>query len=254
MLTSIRNLKMSSSSINSELAGASGTQARWSTVWRSLARSDLYGRIAAKKPYFWCRNKAKRLNYAQHYGNGVVEKWQQGLWTDESEYEIFDCSRWRFVCWKAAEQYIVHRKRWNMVDVSSKFWVAFLQMELGIWVERMVSSVVINAGWYLSIMEYNQGGLCLAPNLFCSRTSHMSSAYKRTSPRNYAQAPHRALISTSSSVSGRAKRKKDFWLPASTEDLRFSDVWKTFQVPSKTVQKFMLLWRQRGVTLNINLR
>lgn len=50
-LISLRNQKMSSSAISSELAETSGTQVHPSTVRRSLARSGLHGRVAAKKPY-----------------------------------------------------------------------------------------------------------------------------------------------------------------------------------------------------------
>ncbi|KAJ8381198.1 hypothetical protein SKAU_G00019760 [Synaphobranchus kaupii] len=64
MLTSLCNRKMSSSAISSELVETSGTQVHPSTVWRSLVRSGLHGRIAAKKPYLRRGNKAKRLNYA----------------------------------------------------------------------------------------------------------------------------------------------------------------------------------------------
>ena len=50
-LISLRNRKMSSSVISSELAETSGTQVHTSTVRRSLARSGLHGRVAAKKLY-----------------------------------------------------------------------------------------------------------------------------------------------------------------------------------------------------------
>ncbi|MGH0182638.1 UNVERIFIED_CONTAM: hypothetical protein FKN15_010133 [Acipenser sinensis] len=89
MLTSLRNRKMSSSAISSELAENSGTLVHPSTVRRSLVRSGLHGRLAAKKPYLRRGNKAKRLNYARKHRNWGAEKWQQVLWTDESKFEIF---------------------------------------------------------------------------------------------------------------------------------------------------------------------
>ncbi|KAK1172084.1 ras suppressor protein 1 isoform X1 [Acipenser oxyrinchus oxyrinchus] len=79
MLTSLRNRKMSSSAISSELAENSGNLVHPSTVRRSLVRSGLHGRHAAKKPYLRCGNKAKRLNYARKHRNWGAEKWQQVL-------------------------------------------------------------------------------------------------------------------------------------------------------------------------------
>ena len=76
-----------------------------STVQRSLVRSGLHGRVAAKKPYLQRGNKAKRLNYARKHRNWGAEKWQQVLWTDESKFEIFGCSRRQFVCQRAGERY-----------------------------------------------------------------------------------------------------------------------------------------------------
>ncbi|KAK6476651.1 CD276 antigen [Huso huso] len=68
---------MSSSAISSELAENSGTLVHPSTVRRSLVRSGLHGRLAAKKPYLRRGNKAKRLNYARKHRNWGAEKWQQ---------------------------------------------------------------------------------------------------------------------------------------------------------------------------------
>ncbi|KAK6473362.1 extracellular calcium-sensing receptor-like [Huso huso] len=96
---------MSSSAISSELAENSGTLVHPSTVWRSLVRSGLHGRLAAKKPYLRRGNKAKRLNYARKHRNWGAEKWQQVLWTDESKFEIIGCSRRQFVRRRAGEWY-----------------------------------------------------------------------------------------------------------------------------------------------------
>uniref|UniRef100_A0A8C4S2L1 Transposase Tc1-like domain-containing protein n=1 Tax=Erpetoichthys calabaricus TaxID=27687 RepID=A0A8C4S2L1_ERPCA len=104
-LITLRNRKISSSAISSELAEASGTQVHPSTVRRNLARTGLYGRVAAKNPYLRRGNKAKRLKYARKHRNWGAEKWQQVLWTDESKFEIFGCSRRQFVRRRAGEQY-----------------------------------------------------------------------------------------------------------------------------------------------------
>ncbi|KAL7876957.1 hypothetical protein SRHO_G00036000 [Serrasalmus rhombeus] len=80
---------MSSSAISSELAGTSGTQVYPFTVRRSLARSGLHGRDAAKKPYLRHGNKAKRLNYARKHRNWGAEKRQQGSWAFEEGQPSF---------------------------------------------------------------------------------------------------------------------------------------------------------------------
>ena len=60
-LISLRNRKMSSSAIRSELAETSGTHVHPSTVRRSLIRSGLHGRVAAKKPPTWKQGQATQL-------------------------------------------------------------------------------------------------------------------------------------------------------------------------------------------------
>ena len=103
---SLRNRKMSSSAISSELAETIGTHVHPSTVGRSLIRSGLHGRVAAKKPHLRHGNKAKRLNYAWKHRNWGAEKWQQVLWTDESKVEIFGRrSRRQSVRRRAGERY-----------------------------------------------------------------------------------------------------------------------------------------------------
>lgn len=65
----------------------------------------------------------------------------------------------------------VMRQQWSMMEVPCKFGSAFLQMDLVIWSGFRVSSMLRNTGiTYLTIMQYQQGGVWLAPDLFCSRT------------------------------------------------------------------------------------
>ena len=128
-----------------------------STVLRSLARSGLHGRVADKTPNLRCGNKAKRLNWARKHQKWAAEKWQQVLWTDESD----ESGTFMSVC----------RQQWSMVEVPYKFGTAFLQMELDIWSGLIVSSMLRNTGRYLSIMQNHQGGVWLAPNVLCIRTT-----------------------------------------------------------------------------------
>uniref|UniRef100_A0A2D4MUC6 Transposase Tc1-like domain-containing protein n=1 Tax=Micrurus spixii TaxID=129469 RepID=A0A2D4MUC6_9SAUR len=77
ILTSLQH-QISSSAISTELAEISRTQVHPSTVWRSLARNHVHGRIVAQKPYFLCVNKAKQLNYIQKHRNWDAEKFKWG--------------------------------------------------------------------------------------------------------------------------------------------------------------------------------
>lgn len=69
--------------IRLELTETSGSQVHPSTVWRSLARISLHGRVAGKKPYLRRGNEAKRLQCARKQRNWGADKRQQALWTDE---------------------------------------------------------------------------------------------------------------------------------------------------------------------------
>ena len=70
-LISLRNRKMSSSVISSELAETSGTQVHTSTVRRSLARSGLHGRVAAKKLYPDMETRPSDSTMHENIGTGV---------------------------------------------------------------------------------------------------------------------------------------------------------------------------------------
>lgn len=83
-LTLLRDRKMSSSAITSELAVTSGTLVHPSTVRRSLARSGLHGRRGGIKQVL------KPISRAQIHENWDDNEWEQEVWIEDSEAEISD--------------------------------------------------------------------------------------------------------------------------------------------------------------------
>lgn len=115
----------------------------------------------------------------------------------------------------------VCRQQWSTVEVPCMFGVAFLQIEMEIWSGLMVSSMLRNTSGYLSIMQYHQGDVWLAPNLFCSRTTTPNiqpmslrttfSVKKNKKSWKWRYGLHRAQISTSSSLSGITWGDRRIW-------------------------------------------
>ncbi len=68
-----------------------------STVRRSLLKSKMFGRVAAKKPLLRRQNVKKRLEFARNHVNWTLEQWSRVLFTDESKFELFGCKRRLFV-------------------------------------------------------------------------------------------------------------------------------------------------------------
>uniref|UniRef100_A0A8C4XIE8 Fas associated factor family member 2 n=1 Tax=Erpetoichthys calabaricus TaxID=27687 RepID=A0A8C4XIE8_ERPCA len=68
---------------------------------------------------------AKQLKYARKYRNWGAEKWQQVLWTDESKFEIFACSRRQFVRRRAGQQYnnesVIYDFLFSLKETPEKF-------------------------------------------------------------------------------------------------------------------------------------
>ena len=58
----------------------------WSIYW-SVIRDGLHGRVAVKKPFLSKGNREKRLRYAKWHKNWTENQWQQVLWRDESSPE-----------------------------------------------------------------------------------------------------------------------------------------------------------------------
>ena len=69
----------------------------YSTIRRSLLRSQLSGKVAAKKPSLRKPNFGKRLKFAKEHIDWTHEQWDRVLFSDESKFELFGCKRRVFV-------------------------------------------------------------------------------------------------------------------------------------------------------------
>lgn len=94
MFTSFQNRKMSSSVISSELTETSGTYCSYThppsrEIWlQVIFMEELQPKTNTSDKVTQLCTKTQELG---------AEKWQQLFWTDESTFEIFGCSRKRFV-------------------------------------------------------------------------------------------------------------------------------------------------------------
>ena len=128
-----------------DLAESSGTTVHPSTVRRSLGRSGLVGRVAAKKPLLHKGNKQKRLQYAKSHKTWDEVQWQNVLWSDESKFEMFGSNRRHYVRRRVGEKYMYidaclqPTVLLSMVVALSWSGVAFRPMVWVIWSELMES-------------------------------------------------------------------------------------------------------------------
>lgn len=249
-LISLRNRKLTSSAISSELAETSGTQVHPSTVWRSLARSGLHGRVAAKKPYLRHGNKAKRLDYARKHRNWGAEKWQQVLWTDESKFEIFGCSRRQFVRRRAGERYNNECLQATVKHGggSLQVWGCISANGVG---DLVRINGVLNAEKYRQILIHHaipSGRRMIGPKFILQHDNdpkHTANVIKNYLQRKEEQEvlevmvwpPQSPDLNIIESVWDFMKRQKDLRKPTSTEDLWLvlQDVWNN--LPAEFLQK-----------------
>jgi transposase len=97
MLCSKRDRRKTLPEIAREFNLSHQTKVGLSTIRRSLLRSGMSGRVAAKKPFLRKINIAKRLKFAKDHVNWTQEQWDRVLFTDESKFELFGCKRRVFV-------------------------------------------------------------------------------------------------------------------------------------------------------------
>ncbi|MBN3274473.1 TCB2 transposase, partial [Polyodon spathula] len=250
MLTSLRTWKMSSSTISSALAENSGTLVHPSTVQRSLVRSGLRGRLAAKKPYLRRGNKAKRLNYARKHRNWGAEKWQQVLWTDESKFEIFGCSRRQFVRRRAGERYTNECLQATVKHGggSLQVWGCISANGVG---DLVRINGLLNAEKYRQILIHHaipSGRHLIGPKFILQHDNdpkHTAKVIKNYLQRKEEQGvlevmvwpPQSPDLNIIKSVWDYIKREKQLRLPKSTEELWLvlQDVWAN--LPAEFLQK-----------------
>uniref|UniRef100_A0A3Q0QR15 Transposase Tc1-like domain-containing protein n=1 Tax=Amphilophus citrinellus TaxID=61819 RepID=A0A3Q0QR15_AMPCI len=104
-LMSLRDRKLTSGAIAESLHENNGLPVHPSTVRRSLSRSKLHGRVAARKPLLRPRNRARRRQFAEEHRGWTNAQWEQVLWTDESKFEIFGSRRRKFVRRRVGERF-----------------------------------------------------------------------------------------------------------------------------------------------------
>ena len=76
-----------------------------SCVRRSLIKSDMRARVAAKKPFLRKPNVKKRLAFALKHVRWSKKKWSKVLFTDESKFELFGNNRRIYVRRGAGERF-----------------------------------------------------------------------------------------------------------------------------------------------------
>lgn len=168
------------------LSNAGGT--RVNPVQRSLARGGR--KVAAKKPYLQYRNKAKQL---------FTKTWEPGSRKMSAKALDWWVKNWNIFLWQKT---LFLLKCSNSATVKH-VWDCISAKEVG--------DLVSTYGKFLSIMPYHQGGIWLAPDLFCSRrmttniqpVSLRTFFYEKKNKKSWKWwcGSHRALFSTSWSQS-----------------------------------------------------
>lgn len=74
------------------------------TLKRHLHKNGVFGRIGAKKPFVNAANKIKRLTWAKNRKDWKNE-WENIIWSDESQFEVFKGDGKRYVWRNAQEKY-----------------------------------------------------------------------------------------------------------------------------------------------------
>ncbi len=86
--TSLRNRRLSSKELCSQLSDHHKVKISPRTVRRRLSDVGLKGCKAWRKPYLTTMPKKKRLLWAKKYENWTSEDWSKVMWRDESNKEV----------------------------------------------------------------------------------------------------------------------------------------------------------------------
>uniref|UniRef100_A0A914VHP1 Transposase Tc1-like domain-containing protein n=1 Tax=Plectus sambesii TaxID=2011161 RepID=A0A914VHP1_9BILA len=60
-----------------------------STIRRRLIEGELFGRVAAKKPFISEKSRKARLQFTKRHVNWTLADWAKVLWSDESKFCLF---------------------------------------------------------------------------------------------------------------------------------------------------------------------
>ena len=104
-LLSIRDRRKTVPVITQEFNSMRENKVSQSTIRRSLIRSGLRGRVAAKKPLLRSFNIKRRLNWALDHVHWTPEQWSNVLFTDESKFELFGGRRRIYIRRFVGERY-----------------------------------------------------------------------------------------------------------------------------------------------------
>lgn len=96
-LLSLRDRRKTVPEITAEFNIGRNTPVSNSVIRRSLKKSGLNGRVAAKKPLLRPQNIRKRLQFAKEHVGWTEEQWARVLFTDESKFDLFGTNRRVFV-------------------------------------------------------------------------------------------------------------------------------------------------------------
>jgi len=79
------------------VAEAAGVKIHESTISRTLHQSNLFGRVARKKPLLKKQHQKARLEYARRHIEDNPTKWDKILWSDETKIELFGVNSKKYV-------------------------------------------------------------------------------------------------------------------------------------------------------------
>ena len=85
---SLRNKKLTSKELSTELKESSGVELSAPTVRRRLLENGLRGCKARKKPLLTEKQRKHRLEWARSHVKWPVEKWRKVLFSDESTFTL----------------------------------------------------------------------------------------------------------------------------------------------------------------------
>ena len=103
----LRNRTADLRELANKLSDVDGTHVSPTTVARRLAEKGIRRRVAKHKPWLSEKHRAARLQWAKNHAHFTLADWEKVLWTDESRFTIFECSKRRiYVSRRPGEEYL----------------------------------------------------------------------------------------------------------------------------------------------------
>ena len=95
--------RKSSTSVKDELQTELNITISATTIRRRAHEIGLYGHIVRKKPYLNKVNRGKRLEYTRTYREKPLGFWNNGIWSDESKFNLFGSDR-KVMVWRSTKE------------------------------------------------------------------------------------------------------------------------------------------------------